>query len=245
MGQVMIWKNFLSILFVTVAIIAGMNASRADSYQGFKVVELFTSQSCSSCPAADKVLQSLSQDNNVITLGYHVTYWDHLSWKDKLSLPEATALQKQFNAERGSGRVYTPQMVINGTEEFIGSHKNIAASLLKAAQNVPAISMKMEKDKLHITIPQNAVEHDKVSRLMLIRVGEAHYQQISSGENSGRNVFYSSPVLEMTDMNQTRDSSSTITVELDKEVKNSEFVAILREGQAGKIIAAGILRDKI
>src|SRR3954451_11567011 len=83
------------------------------------VVELFTSQSCSSCPPADALLRELAGRADVIALGFHISYWDRLGWKDPLSNEASTDRQKRY-ASMLSGRVYTPQIVIEGTEEMVG-----------------------------------------------------------------------------------------------------------------------------
>ena len=88
------------------------------------VLELFTSQGCSSCPSADALLKSYAQRPGVIALSLSVDYWDHLGWKDTLASPKNTARQKAYAKALGTGNVYTPQIVINGVAETIGSNKS-------------------------------------------------------------------------------------------------------------------------
>ena len=87
---------------------------------GVNVVELFTSQGCSSCPPADALLAQIKDDTNVIALSYHVDYWNYLGWKDPYSNKAYSAYQRSYAKELNSG-VYTPQMVVNGSKEFVGS----------------------------------------------------------------------------------------------------------------------------
>src|SRR6266705_4449724 len=85
------------------------------------VVELFTSQGCSSCPPADALLGELAKRGDVLALGFHISYWDSLGWKDPLSSKSATERQKAYARHFTDGRVYTPQMVVDGTSEMVGS----------------------------------------------------------------------------------------------------------------------------
>lgn len=206
----------------------------------YKVVELFTSQSCSSCPAADKILEIISRDTNNITLAYHITYWDHLAWKDKLSLPAATQLQREFNAERNSPQIYTPQMVVNGEQEFVGSDGNKAVAALKSARTIPEILLRREDAKLHITLPNINLQETKGHyRLMLLKIGAPHNQYIERGENWSRTVFYTSPVIALDDIAHDFQSLNTLSVPLQHEDGIHDIVILFREMRAGRIVAAG------
>ena len=242
-----VWRGGFIPAFVLVVITGVMGMAKhtwASEPGGYKVVELFTSQSCSSCPPADRVLESFSGKEHIITLGYHVTYWDHLSWKDRLSLPAATELQRTLNAERGSNRIYTPQMVINGVEELVGSDGGRAVSLLNNAPTLARISLEHTGGMLTITLSAGyAGKISSEASVMLVAVGKAHRQSIEDGENAGRNVFYTSPVaflryLPPGDMT----ASGTLQVPIENLSSLEEVVVLVREGRAGKILAAGRVR---
>ncbi|MGB4101431.1 MAG: DUF1223 domain-containing protein [Alphaproteobacteria bacterium] len=242
------YGHFRRLIFIGltgfVMMIVGNNQSMAQDSPTFKVVELYTSQSCSSCPAADKILEIMSRDTNTITLAYHITYWDHLAWKDKLSLPAATQLQKEFNAERNAPQIYTPQMVVNGEQEFVGSDGNKAAAALKSATTVPEILLRREEENLHITLPSiNWQDAKSQYRLMLLKIGAPHNQYIERGENWSRTVFYTSPVIALDDIAHEFQSSNTISLPLQHEDGIHDVVILLREMRAGRIVAAG--RHKI
>src|SRR5271155_2357499 len=100
------------------------------------VVELFTSQGCSSCPPADKLLGELAGRGDVVALGFHITYWDGAAWRDPFSRPESTARQQAYDRRLTSGQVYTPQMVIDGTIDEIGSDRAAVLAAIAAAKPV-------------------------------------------------------------------------------------------------------------
>ena len=96
----------------------------AESENGIVVLELFTSQGCSSCPPADELLKKLKQSNNkhIYTIAYHVDYWNYIGWEDPFSKPEFTAKQTDYNKKFRNRSNYTPQLVVNGKDHFVGSN---------------------------------------------------------------------------------------------------------------------------
>jgi hypothetical protein len=97
------------------------------------LVELFTSQGCSSCPPADKVAADLAQRPDVMVLSFNVDYWDYLGWRDTLAKPEFSQRQYDYARTRGDGNVYTPQMVFNGAEHAVGSQKSTVKNAISAS----------------------------------------------------------------------------------------------------------------
>lgn len=108
------------------------------SLQGFAVVELFTSEGCSSCPPADEVLAKVSNEykNNVYVLGFHVDYWNQLGWKDMYSNADFTSRQKQYAAAFNLTSIYTPEIVVNGKAEFVGSDENRLRKTIQQELNI-------------------------------------------------------------------------------------------------------------
>ena len=120
--------------FAPAPLIAGLLISTftvARAAEPRALLELFTSQGCSSCPAADKLLGDLTADPSLIALSLPIDYWDYLGWKDTLALPGHTARQKAYSHTRGDREVYTPQVVINGVAQALGSDR---AEIEKAVQ---------------------------------------------------------------------------------------------------------------
>src|SRR4051794_10112623 len=115
------------------------------------VVELFTSQGCSSCPPADALLRELAGRADVIALGFHISYWDRLGWKDPLSNEASTDRQKAY-ASRLSGRVYTPQIVVEGTNEIVGSDRAAVAAALRKGPSEAIAPVNFAADRASVAI---------------------------------------------------------------------------------------------
>src|SRR5579883_2432854 len=111
-------------LFVLGATVIGLaGSSLAATSKPPVVVELFTSQGCSSCPPADAFLGELATRPDILALGFHVNYWDSRAWRDPFATPEATARQRAYAQRFDGGQVYTPQMVVDGVREMVGSDR--------------------------------------------------------------------------------------------------------------------------
>lgn len=203
------------------------------------VAELYTSQSCSSCPSADKVLAEIAQQDNIITLGCHVTYWDHLSWKDTLSMPECTNRQKAFNNQRGSNRVYTPQMVINGTEEFVGSRRGQAIESIKNASPLLPVTIHKNGKNFSVSVPNFNIPNELV--VEWIAFDNHHKQDIRAGENRGKHIQYSTPVRSI-QYDKITDKNKTSTINKDSVENFDNLAVIVRSKVAGSIIAAGKIK---
>jgi len=206
------------------------------------VVELYTSQGCSSCPPADKILSNIAAQENIIALGFHVTYWNHLNWKDTLSQEYFDIRQHGYAAARNSRRIYTPQMIVNGTNEFVGSHGNkVSAALHKAAKNpIQPINITMQNDEIKFTL-QNAPS--ATYRLWAFGYKHKSTQNIGRGENSGRTIDYANSVISYTNLGAWDGQS--IEHKFTKPNADIDGIAILAQTNGyDAIIAAGKLELK-
>ena len=145
------------------------------------VLELFTSQGCSSCPPADALLGELSRRENVISLAWHVDYWDHLGWHDKFASKAATARQRTYAARLG-GEVFTPALVVNGTKVLVGSDRTAIEAAVASAATLPVtIGLRRVADAV-------AVDFGQIAGRVLARqivYDPEHATDIGSGENGG------------------------------------------------------------
>jgi hypothetical protein len=151
------------------------------------VVELFTSQGCSSCPPADKLLGELAAREGVVALGFHINYWDRLGWKDPLSNPDSTNRQKAY-AKRFAGRIYTPQIVIDGTSEVVGTDRAAVLAAMRATGHEAVAPISIAADRGSIAIGANAGHAAAKGNILLVRFVQKRTTHISGGENSGRTV---------------------------------------------------------
>src|SRR5689334_24193741 len=128
---------------------ATIQKKSAVNSKSFAVLELFTSEGCSSCPSADRLLPVLAkEDSNIIALSFHVDYWDNLGWKDSFSNAAFTERQRNYGEQFHLQSIYTPQLVINGRYETVGSNRdNAERSMKKAQQDPPTTEIKMKDVK--------------------------------------------------------------------------------------------------
>src|SRR5262245_5719444 len=123
------------------------------------VIELFTSQGCSSCPAADKLLGELSRDPSLVTMSLAVDYWDYLGWKDTLALHGHSDRQRAYGEARGDREVYTPQVVVNGAVHVLGSDKAAIEKAIAQSRRSPTtlslpVTMSVADGNVHMQVPQ-------------------------------------------------------------------------------------------
>jgi hypothetical protein len=164
------------------------------------VLELFTSQGCSSCPSADKLLTAYThEDKNIIALSYPVTIWDYLGWRDTLARPENTERQKSYAAMHGDSKLYTPQMIINGFFDAVGSDKNdiekkCTLSKESAAMRVP-VSVKADEGSVNVSIGAWPGQGEPPrARVFLVSYAKEESVPIKAGENAGKTTTYSNVV---------------------------------------------------
>jgi hypothetical protein len=151
------------------------------------LAELFTSQSCSSCPPADEVLGELARRPDVLALSFHVDYWDNLGWKDLYSLPLATARQRRYAGLLGS-QSYTPQLVIDGQAETVGSDRRSVNALLSRIKPAGTKASIHELDRrFDIRVEGAAGSRQAVTAaVLLVTFDPSHKTPVRGGENGGR-----------------------------------------------------------
>lgn len=179
----------LSSAFGVCAVFAVVTSAAADPRA---VVELFTSQGCSSCPPADKVLGDLAKDPSVIALSLPVDYWDYLGWKDTLADARFSARQKAYSSVRGDRDLYTPQAIVNGSVHVLGSDKASIENAMEtthrinAAMSVPVTMTKSGK-QIDVTVANAA---GKSGEVWICAVSKQVPIKIGRGENRGTQITY-------------------------------------------------------
>ena len=206
------------------------------------VVELYTSQGCSSCPPADRIFEQIADRDDVIALALHVDYWDYIGWKDDLGSPAYTARQRGYAQEWQARNVYTPQMVVAGVKEFVGSHPVVAMDAIAAhpAQNNP-VQVSLRRTGEVATISATAVGAVPARALVqIVRYTPRITREIHKGENAGKTVVYRNVVTswaEAGEWNTSQPLSLQVNVTGDEPV-----VAIIQDGPAGAVLGAVQLR---
>ncbi|RST88278.1 DUF1223 domain-containing protein [Aquibium carbonis] len=216
------------------------------------VVELFTSQGCSSCPPADANLAEFAQRTDIIALAYHVDYWDYLGWRDTLASPENTRRQQDYAAALGQRSVYTPQAVINGMAHRNGADKTAIEGLLaETTQQTTRADLSIRKgaDSIIIEATRSGGHNEKVKASLLLVFFDARtVVKIPRGENAGKNVAYWNAVtgIQTAGMWHGEDMRLEIPMSEVRRKGTGGCAALLqslgKDGAPGAIIGAAVLK---
>ncbi len=206
------------------------------------VVELYTSQGCSSCPPADKLLQNLAKRDDVIALGLHVDYWDYIGWKDSFANPQYSDRQRAYARVAGARTVYTPQMIIAGMDHLIGARPAELEALIKRfAAKKSGVALQLDrKDGALKVRARTTAPFGTEAVVQLVRYKPQSRVEIGRGENAGRTIDYANVVSEWSRV-ATWDGSNDLTLNL-KAPGNDAVVVIIQETGPGPILAAAQLR---
>ncbi|HEY0223910.1 MAG TPA: DUF1223 domain-containing protein [Pseudolabrys sp.] len=184
---------------IATAILCASLSGRAFAGGPRAVIELFTSQGCSSCPAADKVIGELAHDPTLITMSLAVDYWDYLGWKDTLALHGHSSRQRAYADTRGDREVYTPQVVVDGLVQVLGSDKAAiekAIAQAKAAAALPLrlpVTMAVANGNVTVNVPA-AKDDQQSAEVWLCPITRSAPVAVKRGENSGQTLTYTNVV---------------------------------------------------
>lgn len=238
----------------TVALLAGFAAAiaagPAASDDGFTtVIELFTSQGCSSCPPADALLGKLAKRDDMVALSLPVDYWDYLGWKDTLASPANSARQRAYAHSRHDRAVYTPQVVVNGVVHAAGNNAASVAQASATARDrlrdtwVP-ISVDSKGDMLEVrAAAATGGARYAAGTLWLVLYSDVEEVSIKRGENAGRTIRYYNVVREMSPIGMWHGKAASFDLpKSDVKSRGYEGCAVLLQaGNAGPIIGAAEL----
>jgi hypothetical protein len=222
---------------ILIAVVAGLAPAIADAAERPVVVELFTSQGCSSCPPANAYLNELARDRaDVLPLAFHVTYWDRLGWKDPFSLSAATDRQDVYGHRFGDGS-YTPEIVVDGTSSHVGSDRREVGSAIDQAKrkSSTAASLSVTQDGGRLMIEIGAGQGN--GRVLLIGFDHSHQTAIRRGENSGRTLEEANVVRSIRAIGDWQGAA----LRLSEGFPEGQDVAVVLEAPDGRIVGAGRL----
>jgi hypothetical protein len=198
------------------------------------VVELFTSQGCSSCPPANAFLNELSkQRSDVLALAFHVTYWDYLGWKDPFSLQTATDRQARYGQRFGDGS-YTPEIVVDGGAGLVGSYREDVNNAITRARTdsrtVADVRVVTKDGKVSIDVGSG----QGAAKVYLVGYDREHVTAIGRGENRGRTMPESNIVRSFRSVGDWRGAP----IHLDQSLPDGEEIAVILEAPDGHIVGA-------
>ena len=220
------WSGALGVC----AIVAIIRPAHADPRA---VIELFTSQGCSSCPPADKILGELAKDPSVIALSMPIDYWDYLGWKDTLADSRFSARQKAYSQVRGDREVYTPQVVVNGSAHVIGSDRAGIESAINATEKsdgVMSVPVTMTQSGKEISVSVAASNRGPAARhgeVWICSISKAVPISIGRGENSGRQVTYHNVVRNLLKVGDWNGTAGSWTVPLENISREGVDAAVV------------------
>ena len=209
----------------------------------FVVLELFTSEGCSSCPSADAALREVANQEGVCAIGFHVTYWNRLGWKDPFSMSSNDERQYQYAEKFKQSGVYTPQLIVNGEDEFVGSKKNqLALSIQKALKQTPTANINLTSTLKDTYIRvKYQLEGEYQNKALKIAVVEKNItSKVLKGENEGRSLQHDNivRVFQTTDIQATQSGETQITTNSSWNLKNCAVIAFIQDKQSLKILGA-------
>lgn len=202
------------------------------------VVELFTSQGCSSCPPADAIVAELARNRpDLLPLTFHVTYWNNLGWQDPFSFAGATERQRRYVALSVSPNVYTPAMVVDGQRDVVGSDRSaVEASLVRAEaaeQTAAAVDLVRTSDGVKVTIGAGAGP----GNVLLVGYDRQHQTHVGRGENGGRTLLEANVVRSIAVVGTWTGQALRVQAAMPA----GEEVAVVVQADNGRILGAGRL----
>lgn len=230
-----------------IAVSLSENANAGKAQQKLVVVELFTSQGCSSCPPADDLLAELGKGENILALSYSVDYWNFLGWEDTFSQPDCTLRQKKYNNALGKNGVYTPQMIIQGAGDLVGSRRDLANRMISAARKktahypAPEITFETDGDMINLNIA--AIKDKPKGTIWVIGYNKMESVDILRGEQAGHRRSYHNVVHAIKRIGSWMGQEVKLTLskaDIGRKAYDA-YALLLQDGEVGPIIAAAKL----
>jgi hypothetical protein len=220
-------------------LIVAASIASASAQEPRAVLELFTSQGCSSCPAADKLLGELSRDPSLIVLSLPVDYWDYLGWKDTLALHGHTSRERAYAEARGDREVYTPQVVVNGVAHVVGSDREAIENAIARTRNSAAplklpVTMSVVDGKVSVDVP--AAGEQRSGEVWLCPISGKVDVAIERGENRGKTIAYTNVVRRWVKLGDWNGQAKTFSLPVtdlangDFSLKDVDRVAVIVQG---------------
>lgn len=207
------------------------------------VVELYTSQGCSSCPPADAILSEISDRDDVIAIAMHVDYWDYIGWKDEFGNPDYAKRQRAFANTAGRRTIYTPEMVVNGVTDIVGARPmKVSEAIAKHKERAPRMTLdtKRSGDSLYIkgSAPSGGA---KAMDVHVLRIHKKKETKITRGENRGKTLAYHNIAHDWQTVVTGWNGTSPLDVTVQGVTGDAPVVVLVQEAGAGPIVSAARL----
>jgi hypothetical protein len=232
---------------IGVATALGPGEARAgDTGASVVVVELFTSQGCSSCPPADALLGELARRPDIVALAFHVDYWDYIGWKDPFASPVATQRQRAYAGALRVRMVYTPQMVVDGRIDAVGSDRRVVETAIATAAGAPKLAVVVEGDGRgghRAVIPAAEGVYDGGQAVVWLAVLDTEAETgVMRGENSGRTLKEFNIVREWRRIGSWDGNAVTIPLEMVAGADRDACAVVVQSGPVGPILGAAFVK---
>jgi hypothetical protein len=209
------------------------------------VVELFTSQGCSSCPPADDYLGELARRRDVVALSFHVDYWDYIGWRDPFASPAATERQRDYARSLGLRMVYTPQMVIGGRKDAVGSDRAAVQRLIEEAARQQQLEIGFSRDeggRFYVELPAQPGFGGTAS-VWLAMFDREHETRVGRGENAGATLESYNVVREWRLLGNWSGAAQQLPMPMEPNIvaKRDGCAVIVQRSEAGAVLGAAIL----
>jgi hypothetical protein len=199
------------------------------------VVELYTSEGCSSCPPAEEQVGKLAKQDGIIALAFHVDYWDSLGWHDRFDFPEATARQRQYAHTLKLSTVYTPQLVVDGQRDVVGGGDGIGAGSAKT----PGVPVDISVQNDSVVVALGALQPAAACDVLLVGYLPEAVSKVTRGENAGRELHEFNVVRSIRKLGSWQGAGETFSVPLTALTGDATAVAVLvQQRDQGPIIGA-------
>ena len=233
-------------MFLGAALAAGLSVAGAQAGEPARpiVVELYTSQGCSSCPPADALLGQLTQRPDVLAMSLPITYWDMLGWKDTLANPANTARQKAYSKAMGKGGVYTPQIIVDGLTDVVGSRASGVKSAIAAREHdmttVP-ILLKPDGKEVHVSIGTGKPADATV---WVFHILSSATVPIGKGENAGRTMTYKNVVRDLKPVGKWKGEALALDLPRHDaaDPPHDALAVVIQQGGYGRVIGAAFIQ---
>jgi len=206
------------------------------------VVELFTSQGCSSCPPADVLLGELSKRSNILALAFHVDYWDYIGWKDPFASSQFTQRQHDYARTLGLHMVYTPQMVIDGRIDAVGSDRTAVEQAIAASAKQPKLAVTLRGDRAsgyRVSVPQAEAGLAGPATVWLVLFDREHVTPVKRGENAGATLKDYNVVRAWRRLGEWTGAAAELPVDVDSAAMvTGSYAVVIQADPVGPVLGA-------